>query len=96
MDVTGHAVEIEAIIGEAAAKLTGVILRAKALLDRARGRNARAEVVASAIAVGEFVDRAEMRRAVFDAIFDRIVPTGVLGVAETGDRRAGIADRREP
>ena len=50
--------------------------------------------VAAAAAVDEFIHRAEMDRAIGDAIFQRIVPTGVLGVAAAG-HQAVIADERK-
>src|ERR1700679_711822 len=50
--------------------------------------------VAAARAVREFIHRAEMNRAKGVAVFDRLVPTGVLGVA-AARHRAVIADVRE-
>src|SRR5580692_1648151 len=47
--------------------------------------------VAAASTIGEFVHRAEMDRAVGDAILQGVVPTGVLGVAAAG-HRAVISD----
>ena len=50
--------------------------------------------VAAARAVGEFIHRAEMDRSIAEAIFHRVVPTGVLGVAAAG-HQAVIADERK-
>src|SRR5208283_5062317 len=44
--------------------------------------------------VGEFVHRAEMDRTIGEAIFHRIVPSGVLGVAAAG-HRAVVPDVRK-
>src|SRR5580693_1658608 len=46
---------------------------------------------AAARTVGEFIHRAEMNRAIRDAILQAVVPTGVLGVAAAG-HRAVITD----
>ena len=50
--------------------------------------------VAAARTVGEFIHRAEMDRTIGEAIFDGLVPTGVLGVAAAG-HRAVIPDVRK-
>src|SRR6204780_4930269 len=53
--------------------------------------------VAAAGAIGELIHRAEMDRAIGEAILQGVVPTGVLGVAAAGHRpvipdvRKGIA-----
>ena len=50
--------------------------------------------VAAARTIGEFIHRAEMDRAIGEAIFQGVVPTGVLGVAAAG-HRAVIPDVRK-
>ena len=50
--------------------------------------------VAAARTVGEFIHRAEMDRAIGEAILQGVVPTGVLGVAAAG-HRAVIPDVRK-
>src|SRR5271163_1877405 len=49
---------------------------------------------AAARTIGEFIHRAEMDRAIGEAILESVVPTGVLGVAAAG-HRAVIPDVRK-
>src|SRR5579863_6263313 len=50
--------------------------------------------VAAARTIGEFIHRAEMDRAIGEAILQGVVPTAVLGVAAAG-HRAVISDVRK-
>ncbi len=79
-------------VGSAKVESIGrVVRRFRRTGGRGKGGGGR---IAAALAVGEFIHRAEMNRAIGDAIFERVVPPRVLGVAAAG-HQAVIADERK-
>ena len=82
----------ELAVGSAAVESIGVVMRRfRRTVGGSPGGGGR---VAAAITIGEFIHRAEMDRAIGEAILHGAVPTAVLGVAAAG-HRAVIPDVRK-
>src|SRR5277367_2892510 len=82
----------ELAVASAEVESIGVVMRR--FRRTACGRPACGGREAAAIPIGEFIHRAEMDRAIGEAILQGVVPTAVLGVA-AASHRAVIPDVRK-
>src|ERR1700691_6224197 len=74
----------ELAVGSAEVESIGVVMRLfRRTVGGSPGCGGR---VAAGRTIGEFIHRAEMDRAIGEAILQGVVPTAVLGVAATGHR----------